>query len=55
MPLVWGDGLDMSSLYSDIAGNDYALQLTATPERGSWVLCTLAFSLVAFARMRRRV
>jgi hypothetical protein len=34
-----GDGLDMNSAYSDIAGNNCNLLITETPEPGSWALC----------------
>lgn len=49
-----GDGLDIKSAYSDIAGNGYELLITETPEPGTWALCAAAFGLVGFARARRR-
>jgi hypothetical protein len=49
-----GDGLDLNSPYSDIAGNNYALLMTETPEPGTWALCAAAFGLVALRRMARK-
>lgn len=57
-PRMWyavgvGDGLDLFSAYSDIAGNDYQLLETETPEPGTWALSTAAVGLIALARRRR--
>ena len=49
-----GDGLDINSAYSDIAGNNYELLLTETPEPATWSVCGAALGLVGWARMRRR-
>ncbi|HYI93087.1 MAG TPA: hypothetical protein VEX68_06065 [Bryobacteraceae bacterium] len=49
-----GDGLDINSAYSDIAGNDYALLITETPEPGTWAVSGAALALVALARKRLR-
>jgi hypothetical protein len=49
-----GDGHSLNSAYSDIAGNDYELLLTETPEPGSWSLCGAAFGIAALAGMQRR-
>jgi len=48
-----GDGLDINSAYSDIAGNDYQLLLTETPEPGTWTACAALGALV-LTRVRRR-
>ncbi|HYO79925.1 MAG TPA: hypothetical protein VES20_00875, partial [Bryobacteraceae bacterium] len=48
-----GDGLDFDSLYSDLAGNDYRLLVTETPEPGTWVLCATAFAMIGLTRKRR--
>jgi hypothetical protein len=49
-----GDGLDMSSLYSDIAGNDYQLLMTETPEPATWGSCAAALAFAGLLRTRRR-
>jgi hypothetical protein len=49
-----GDGLDINSAYSDIAGNNYAVLVTETPEPGTWALCGAVLGLVGLVRMRRR-
>jgi hypothetical protein len=53
-----GDGLDINSPYSDIAGNDYQLLTTevaaAIPEPATWVFCAAGLGLVGLARIRRR-
>lgn len=49
-----GDGLDINSSYSDIAGNDYALLITETPEPDTWTLCGGAVGLAGLLRMRYR-
>lgn len=49
-----GDGQDMNSLYSDIAGNDYEVLITETPEPGTWSLCSAAVGCLVLARRRRR-
>lgn len=48
-----GDGLDLNSAYSDIAGNNYELLVTETPELGTWGLCAGALILVGLLRVRR--
>jgi len=49
-----GDGLNINSPYSDIAGNDYTLLVTETPEPRTWFLCGTALAIVAMARRRVR-
>ena len=49
-----GDGLDINSAYSDIAGNNYTLLVTETPEPGTWTVCGAGLGLAALVRMRRR-
>ena len=49
-----GDGLNINSAYSDIAGNNYQLLIAEAPEPGTWALCLAAFGLAGFARVRRR-
>lgn len=48
-----GDGQDLKSAYSDIAGNGYELLTTETPEPGTWVLCAIGLSLLIRARSKR--
>jgi hypothetical protein len=48
-----GDGLDLNSAYSDIAGNDYQLLMTETPEPATWACCAAALGLVGLLRKRR--
>lgn len=49
-----GDGQDLFNAYSDIAGNNYELLMTETPEPGTWGLCAAAFGMAAFVRLQRR-
>ncbi|HYP08955.1 MAG TPA: PEP-CTERM sorting domain-containing protein [Bryobacteraceae bacterium] len=49
-----GDGQNMASLYSDLAGNDYGLLTSETPEPGTWALGGVALGLFGLARKRRR-
>ncbi len=49
-----GDGLDINSAYSDIAGNDYALLVTETPEPGTWALSSAALAVAGLVRARAR-
>jgi hypothetical protein len=49
-----GDGLDINSAYSDIAGNDYELLVTETPEPGTWAMFAAGLGLFGFSRIRQR-
>lgn len=48
-----GDGQDLNSAYSDIAGNGYELLTTETPEPGTWALCAIGLALLSRARSKR--
>lgn len=49
-----GDGLDINSAYSDIAGNGYQVLRTEVPEPATWALCGVAFGLVGLVQRRRQ-
>lgn len=49
-----GDGLNINSAYSDIAGNDYALLVTETPEPGTLAVCGSVVMLAGLTRMRAK-